>query len=90
MKKEQSISLREKVQFYAKQGFKDTAISKKLNVTRKFIAKWKNEKCIEKDGRGWEKGKKRKYTEEQEASVILQRKELEGNFFSARKQSPIK
>jgi transposase len=82
MNKEQMIQLREKVKLYAGQGMKNTSIAKKLNVSRDFVIKWKNKKDIKEDNRGWEKGRKRKFTNKQERQVIKKRKELESGFFS--------
>ena len=81
MNKEQMIQLREKVQFYAKRGMKKTAIANKLGVSRPFIDKWISSPDIKKDNRGWEKGRKRKFTNKQEKRVIKKRKELESGFF---------
>ena len=81
MNKEQIIQLRKKVQFYAIQGIKNTHIAQKLGVSRDFVIKWKGVKDVNEDGRGWEKGKKRKYSNEQEDKVVNKRKELENRFF---------
>ena len=86
MNKEQIIQLREKVQFYAGQGMKNTSIAKKLNVSRDFVIKWKNKKDIMEDKRGWKKGRKRKFTNKQEKQVIKKRIELENGFFLGQPQ----
>jgi transposase len=86
MNKGQIIQLRKKVLFYAKQGMNNTHIAQKLSVSRDFVIKWKNNKDVSQDRRGWEKGKKRKYTNEQEKKVIDKRKELENQFFLDQRQ----
>jgi transposase len=85
MKKEQIMDLRKKVKFYVKMGLKNTDIAKKLNVSRKFVIKWKKIKNYAQDKRGWEKGLKRKFTDKQETLVITKRKELENDFFLAQR-----
>lgn len=80
-KKVQYIQLRKKVQLLAKQGVNNTQIAKRLNVSRDFVIKWKRKKNISVDKRGWQKGKKRKYTDKQEQLVIQKRLELEQKFF---------
>jgi transposase len=87
MNKNQAIQLRKRVQFYVKQGMKKSAIARKLNVSRPFIDKWINSSDANEDNRGWEKGKKRKYTDEQEQEVIQKRNELGKGFFLAPKLS---
>lgn len=86
-KKAQHIQLRKKVQLLALQGLNNTQIAKKLNVTRNFVIKWKDEEDVSVDKRGWKKGKKRKYTDEQERLVIQKRLDLENKFFSELNQS---
>lgn len=80
-KKAQLIQLRKKVQLIAKRGLNNTQIAEKLKVSRDFVIKWKKEKNVDVDKRGWRKGKKRKYTNEQEQLVIQKRLELEQKFF---------
>jgi transposase len=81
MKKENAIELRKKVQNLAAKGMKKLAIAKTLQISRPFINKWINTKDINNDKRGWKKGKKRKYTDEQEEKIIQIRKELAEKFF---------
>ncbi len=85
--KAQHIQLRKKVQLLAKQGLNNTQIAKKLQVTRNFVIKWKEAKSISVDKRGWQKGKKRKYTDEQEQLVIQARLNTEQEFFLELRQS---
>ena len=61
-------------------------IARKFSVSRPFVYAWMNEKTTE-DERGWKKGKKRKYTDEQEENIVEKRKELGDKFFSAGKLS---
>jgi len=79
--KAQHIQLRKKVQLLAKQSLNNSQIAERLGVSRDFVIKWKKKKDVNVDKRGWQKGKKRKYTDEQEQLVIQKRLELEKKFF---------
>ena len=81
MKKQQTLELRKKVQHYAQLGYSNSKIARELGVSRPFVIKWKGGKDVTEDHRGWQKGKKRKYTDAQEKIVIKARKNLENKFF---------
>jgi transposase len=83
MDKDKLIHLRKKVKTYAKNGFNNSKISRLLGVTRDFVIKWKEAEDPATDGRGWKKGKLRKYSDKQEQMIIDKRKDLEGKFFLA-------
>lgn len=87
MDKSDAIRLRKLVQKYAKQGMPLAKIARKLGVSRPFVHRWKNAEDPADDRRGWEKGKKRTYTEEQEQIVIEHRKKLSRGFFSEQEPS---
>ena len=86
MKKSDAMRLRKQIQTCAKQGMPVAKIARKFSVSRPFVYAWMDEKTTE-DNRGWKKGKKRKYTDEQEGKIVEKRKELGDKFFSEEKLS---
>ena len=86
MKKPDAIRLRKKVQDCSKQGMPVAKIAQTLGVSRPFVYQWMDAETIE-DQRGWKKGKKRKYTDEQEKNIVEKRKELSVKFFSEERRS---
>ena len=82
MNKSDAVRLRKLVQKYAKQGMPVAKIARELGVSRPFVHRWKDAEDPETDRRGWKKGRKRIYTEEQEQAVIKHRKKLLRRFFS--------
>lgn len=85
MKKSDAVRLRKQIQNSAKQGMPIAKIARKFGVSRPFVYAWMNEKITD-DQRGWKKGKKRKYTDEQEGKIVEKRKELSDKFFSEGKR----
>ena len=83
--KKENIALRKNVQIYASRGLSNSAIARKLGVSRSFVIKWRNIADVNEDKRGWNKGKKRKYNDVDERIVVNTRKYLEENksFFGA-------
>ncbi len=86
MDKETLIKLRRKIQEHAEHGMNNSAIARKLGLSRPTVIKWKSEKDVEKDDRGWKLGVKRQYTKKQERMVVRKRKELDEGFFLAHRQ----
>lgn len=86
MDKQQSIRLRKKVQLLAKRGLNNSEIAKRLDVSRDFVIQWKKATVVEQDGRGWMRGKPRKYTEQQIKKVVEQRLAMEHKFFLGQKR----
>lgn len=84
MEKSDAIRLRKQVQSLAKRGLSVSEIARRLNVSRLFVRTWKHAKDPTEDQRGWVKGRKRKYNEQQEKDVLAARTEAEKEFFSAR------
>ncbi len=84
MKKQEAIELRQKVQKYFKQGMKKQKIAEKFGISRPTLNKWLKLKDPKADKRGWQKGKKRRYTDAQEEMVIEARKKSEWDFFLSR------
>jgi len=82
MNKSDALRLRKKVQELTQQGMPLARIARELGVSRPFVHKWKDTSDTETDARGWEKGRKRKYTKEQEKKVVKKRKEINDKFFS--------
>ena len=80
-KKEEIIILRTKVKELLKEGLSNSEISRKLGVTRDFVIKWKTNKSVQSDKRGWKKGKKRKHSDEIEKEIVRIRKNLQANSF---------
>lgn len=81
--KAQLIQLREKVKQCAQQGLNNSQIAEKLKVSRVFVIKWRKTEDVHEDKRGWQSGKKRKYTDKQEQLVVQIRQKLEQGFFLA-------
>lgn len=86
MKKQDAIRLRKQVQDCKKKGMPVAKIAQKLGVSRPFVYLWMDAQTTE-DQRGWKKGRKRKYTDEQETKIVEKRKELSDKFFSEERQS---
>jgi len=86
MKKSDIIRLRIQVQTLAKQGHSVSEIARRLTVSRLFVRTWKDAKDPTADDRGWEKGKKRKYNDENEQKVLTTRDTAEQGFFSERRR----
>ena len=84
MEKSDAIRLRKQVQSLAKRGYSVSEIARRLGVSRLFVRTWNNAKDPTADERGWVKGKKRKYTDEQERCILDARTEAEQGFFSVR------
>lgn len=82
MKKIDAIRLRRKVHKLVKQGMPATRIARKLGVSRPFVHQWRDATDPTQDQRGWEKGKKREYTDQHEQHVLDARAEAEQEFFS--------
>lgn len=82
MKKSDSLRFRKRVQSFAKKGCSVSFIARELGVSRKFVRRWKDVDDATKDDRGWQKGKKRKYTDAQEQKILAARDEAEEGFFS--------
>lgn len=83
MEKSDAIRLRREIQSLAKRGLSASEIARRLGVSRPFVHRWKDAKDPTADERGWVKGRKRKYTEQQEQDVLAVRTEAEKEFFSA-------
>ena len=81
MQKSDAIRLRVQVQSLAKEGLSVSSIACRLCVSRLFVRRWKAAIDVSIDARGWEKGKKRKYTTEQEECVLSARMKAEKGFF---------
>jgi len=92
MNKTESISLRQQIQIYSKQGMKQSHIAELLKVSRKFVRRWAKieEKNITEDKRGWKQGNKRKYNKQDEENIVKIRGKLEEDFFLERRLFNIK
>lgn len=84
MNKPDAIRLRRKVQKLARQGMPAARIARELGVSRPFVHQWRNATDPTQDQRGWEKGRKREYTDQHEQHVLDARAEAEQGFFSDR------
>jgi transposase len=81
MEKSDAIRLRREIRSLAKRGLSVSEIARRLGVSRPFVYHWKDAKDPTADERGWIKGRKRKYTDEQERDVLAVRTEAEKGFF---------
>lgn len=87
MEKSDAIRLRKQVQSLSKRKLSVSEIARRLNVSRLFVRTWKDAKDSTADGRGWVKGRKRKYNDRQEKDVLAARTEAEKEFFSVHTHS---
>lgn len=64
--------------------FNKSEIARAIGVSRPFVQKWTADKnrSVEDDQRGWPKGKKRVYTDKEEARIVNLRRELEEKLFT--------
>lgn len=84
MEKSDAIRLRREIQTLTKKGISVSEIARRLGVSRPFVHRWKDAKDPTEDQRGWVKGRKRKYTGQQEKDVLAARMEAEKEFFLVR------
>ena len=79
MKKAYLFERRKKAKELKQKGLTITKISNYLVAGRKHVNKWinMNDEELERDKRGWKKGKPRKYTKQQKEEIKDMRKKLE-------------
>jgi transposase len=82
MEKFDAIRLRQEIWSLSRRGLSASEIARRLGVSRPFVYRWKDAEDPTADDRGWIKGRKRKYTDEQERDVLAARTEAEKEFFS--------
>lgn len=80
MLKDTAKALFQKAHQLVQEGHTRSEIARRLHVTRKTVREWLNQEEY-RDERGWQQGRRRSYSQEEEDRILAIRDDLEANAF---------